>query len=252
MQKISIAVAVYNEEKNIGACLSSISEWAEEIIVVDGGSTDHTVEIAKRYKAKIIRTTNPPIFHINKQKALDACSGEWILQLDADEIVPEPLKKEIIAVIQNRSNRVVGYYIPRRNYFWGHAMKKGGQYPDYVIRLFKKGMAQFPCKSVHEQIHIDGKVGYLQSPLDHLSYRTSKDYWRKADRYTTLTAMEMKQANLPGTFTGWFTYTILKPVKTFFSIFIRHKGFMDGWYGFIFAYWSALHFPIAYRKFIRL
>jgi (heptosyl)LPS beta-1,4-glucosyltransferase len=249
---LSIAIAVYNEEKNLDACLGSVASLADEIILVDGGSSDKTVEIAKRYKAIIIRTSNPPIFHINKQIALDACSGEWILQLDADETVPETLKKEIIRVIQNRTGKVAGYYLPRRNYFWGHAMKKGGQYPDYVIRLVKKGKAWFPCKSVHEQIEVDGKLGYLISSLDHFSYRTSEDYWRKADNYTSLTAAEMKRSNVPKSILSWFSYNTHKPIQTFFSIFIRHKGFMDGWYGFVFAYWSALHYPIAYRKFLKI
>jgi glycosyltransferase involved in cell wall biosynthesis len=249
---LSVAIAVFNEEKNLDACLRSVASIADETVVVDGGSTDQTLEIAKRYKAKIIRTSNPPIFHINKQKALDACTGVWILQLDADEIVSQPLKDEILRMIKNGSTEFNGYYIPRRNYFWGHAMKKGGQYPDYVIRLVKNGKAQFPCKSVHEQITIDGNVGYLVSPLDHVSYRSTEDYWRKADRYTTLAAIEMKQSHTPKTVSTWFLYNIIKPIRTFVSIFIRHKGFLDGGYGFVFAYWSALHFLIAYKKFTKI
>ena len=84
---LSVAIAVYNEEKNLGACLSSIASIADEIVLVDGGSTDNTIEIARKFTSKIIRTDNPPIFHLNKQKALDACTGDWILQLDADEVV---------------------------------------------------------------------------------------------------------------------------------------------------------------------
>jgi glycosyltransferase involved in cell wall biosynthesis len=248
MQKISIAVAVYNEEKNIGACLSSVSDWSGEIIVVDGGSTDETLEIVQRYATKIIKTTNPPIFHINKQKALDACTGSWILQLDADEIVTEVLKKEIQQVVESKISGVNGYYIPRRNYFLGHFMQKGGLYPDYVIRLIRNGKARFPCKSVHEQITVDGKIGYLNSPLDHISYRTTADYWRKADSYTTLTAMEMKDVHVSKSVKSWLLYNVIYPIKTFLSLFFRHGGFIDGWYGFVFA----LHFPIAYRKFINL
>ncbi|KKW10607.1 MAG: lipopolysaccharide biosynthesis glycosyltransferase [Microgenomates group bacterium GW2011_GWC1_49_7] len=249
---LSIAIAVYNEEMNLERCLASIKPIADEIVIVDGGSTDHTLAIAEKFTSKIIKTSNPAMFHINKQKALDACRGEWILQLDADEIIPEDLKTEIIRIISNKQGATHGYYIPRKNYFWGHWMRKGGQYPNYVIRLVRRGKARFPSKTVHEQIEVDGKVGYLQHPMDHVAYRTKADYWRKADAYTTLAAMEMKRNGIPKNTFTWFAYNIWKPKITFLSLFIRHKGFMDGWYGFLFAYYSALHFPIAYRKFLKL
>jgi glycosyltransferase involved in cell wall biosynthesis len=98
---VSVAVAVYNEEKNIARCLSSVADIANEIVVVDGGSTDATVQIAKKYTSHIIVTDNPLIFHINKQKALDACHGDWILQLDADEEITTKLKNEILTVIRD-------------------------------------------------------------------------------------------------------------------------------------------------------
>ena len=98
-------------------------------------------------------------------------------------------------------------------------------------------------------IEVVGEPGYLTEPMDHISYRTKEDYWRKADTYTTLTAREMKEKHRPVT---WWSYNITKPIYTFLSLFLRHKGFMDGWYGFVFAYWSALHFPIAYKKYKKL
>lgn len=249
--KLSVALAVHNEQDTIVDCLRSIASFADEIVVVDGASTDTTVKLVKEFTDKIIQTDNPALFHINKQKALDACSGEWILQLDADERIPEALHKEILRTIEDPQG-AHGFYIPRRNYFWGHCMKKGGQYPDYVIRLVKKGYGRFPCKSVHEQIAVDGKVGYLKEPMDHLSYRTKEDYWKKADTYTTLTALEMEKHHVPKTIMSWTTYTLLYPVKTFFSLFFRHLGFMDGWYGLVFAYWSSLHHPIAYKKYVHM
>ncbi len=253
---ISVALAVRNEEANLDACLASIRDIADEIVVVDGGSGDKTKDIARRYGARIIRTTNPPIFHINKQKALDACRGTWILQLDADEVIPEALKNEIRGIVRTDGNPsdegINGYYIPRKNYFWGHFMKKGGQYPDYVLRLVRAGYAEFPCKSVHEQIRVKGTVGYLKEPMLHYSYRTLADYWKKADAYTTLTAMELKDKRT-GVSTGmWLRFTVLEFVRTFFLLFVRHKGFMDGLHGFVFAVFSALHYPIAYRKYTKM
>ncbi len=248
---LSVAIATFNEGKNIDACLASIRGFADEIIVVDGGSSDATCEIAEKYHATIIHTDNPPIFHINKQKALDACQGKWILQLDADEVVTKELKEEIQEKMR-KEEKYNGYYIPRRNYFWGHFMKKGGQYTDYVIRLVKRGYAKFPCNSVHEQIEVDGTVGYLKEPMLHYSYKTKEDYWKKADSYTTLTAGEMKTTGVPNNLKTWILYMKIKPIQTFLSLFIRHKGFMDGWYGFLFSFWSALHFPIAYKKYRKM
>jgi glycosyltransferase involved in cell wall biosynthesis len=246
---LSVAIAVYNEQKTLDACLSSVTAIADEIVLVDGGSTDKTLSIAEKYTTTIIKTTNPPIFHINKQKALDRCQGTWILQIDADEVIPEELRKEISGVVTGNSGDINGYYIPRRNYFWGHFMKKGGQYPDEVIRLMKNGKGTFPCKSVHEQIIISGSVGHLKNPMLHYSYRTREDYWKKADTYTSLTALELSKRN-ENRFLLCLQYCIAKPIATFFSLFIRHKGFVDGVTGFEFSLYSALHFPIAYRKYL--
>lgn len=242
---LSVALAVYNEEKNIESCLSSVILIADEIVVVDGGSRDNTVELARKFHAKVIETDNPPIFHINKQKALDACKGDWILQLDADEVVTPELRDEILNIIRLSTSN--GYYIPRKNYFWGHWMKKGGQYPDYVIRLVRLGKARFPCKSVHEQIKIDGKVGYLKHPMVHYSYKTRTDYWKKAETYTSLTAQELVKSKT-NQFILLLQYCLVKPITTFLSIYFRHKGCVDGLTGFEFSLYSALHFPIAFMK----
>ncbi len=249
---VSVAIAVLNEEKNLEECLASVAGLADEIIIVDGGSVDKTVAIARKFTSHIIQTDNPPVFHINKQKALDACSCDWILQLDADERVTPALRNEILTVVSSVKSDINGYFIPRRNYFWGHWMHKGGQYPDYVIRLIRRGKAHFPAKSVHEQIEVIGEPGYLMQAMGHISYRTREDYWRKAESYTTLAAIEMKRDGVQKNVWTWFLYNVIKPKLAFLSLFIRHLGFMDGWYGLVFAYWSALHFPIMYRKFIKL
>lgn len=245
--KLSVAIATYNEEKKLEACLSSVSSWVDEIVVVDGGSSDRTLEIAQKYKARIVRTDNPPIFHINKQKALDLCRGEWILQLDADEVVTPKLRDEIIHSI--KPTTYTGYYIPRKNYFCGHWLRKGGQNPDYVIRLVRRGHAHFPSMSVHEQIAVGGPVEYLKNPLLHYSYDSIAEYWRKANVYILLTAQEYKENKLPLNLFTYMECNLFKPTVTFFSLFIRHKGFLDGIYGFLFALFSALHHPLAYLRY---
>src|SRR3989338_7619182 len=155
MASISIVLATFNEEKNLSDCLESVKDLANEIIVIDGLSTDKTVEIAKKYKAVVKVTSNPPIFHINKQKAIDKATKDWILQLDADERVTPELKKEILSVINDKDNKNAGYWIPRKNWFLGRFLMKGGQYPDYTIRLYKRGKGRLPQKDVHEQAVVE-------------------------------------------------------------------------------------------------
>ncbi len=243
---LTVALAVYNEEKNIERCLSSIKHISDEIVIVDGGSTDQTVALAKKFGATIIRTDNLKMFHTNKQKALDASHGEWILQLDADEVVGQNLSQEILGKIHDK-NSFDGYYIPRKNYFLGHWMRKGGQYPDAVIRLFRNGKGSFPQKSVHEQITIQGTIGTLSNALDHYSYESIQQYWKKSQTYIQLTAEELTAKKNRGSVSVFFHYVLIKPLWIFFLLFIRHKGFVDGWYGFLFALFSALHYPKAYR-----
>ena len=249
---ISVALATFNEADNLDRCLSSISGWVGEIIVVDGGSTDNTLDIARNHHARIINSNNPAIFHINKQKALDYCKGSWILQLDADEEVTGQLKAEIIRITNHHKQHEMydGYFVPRRNYFLGSWMRKGGMYPDYVIRLFKRNKGAFPCKSVHEQIQIDGSVGYVKNPLNHYTAPNMHSYWMKAQRYITLRANEFNRDNTSKSLITFFYYLVWAPVSTFFSIFIRHKGIFDGWRGFLFAFFSAIQIPLAYSEFI--
>ena len=245
--RLSVAITTYNEEGNIDHCFGPLKAWADEIIIVDGTSTDKTVELAKKYGAKIIITDNKPIFHINKQMAINECKGDWILQLDADEVVTDELKKEIDEVIASKDN-YCAYWIPRRNLFLGRWLKKSGQFPDPVIRLFKKGKARLPCKSVHEQMEVDGKTGTLKNPMDHYSSPTFSEYLKRSNRYTSLSAQEMIDKKLKPSF-RLFLKSVWNCKKTFFLIFFRHKGFVDGFAGYVFSFFSGFHFITSYIKF---
>lgn len=249
INKISVALAVYNEEINLGRCLESVKDIAWEIVVVDGGSTDKTLDIAKKFGAKIIQTKNLPNFHINKNKAIDASSGDWILQLDADEQVSDQLAQEIKKVVSKDSD-INGYWIPRRNFFLGRFLKKGGQYPDYTMRLYKKGKGRLPAKDVHEQAIVEGQVGYLKSDLLHFRDLTFSKYLSGLDRYTNLLAMQIKEEKVVG-FWVFLNYMFLKPIWWFLKTYLRHKGFMDSWQGFVFSFFSALRFPISYIKYLK-
>lgn len=250
---LSVVLATFNEEKNIAACLDSVKELADEIVVVDGGSTDKTVAIAKKYGAQTLITDNPAIFHINKQKAIERASGDWILQLDADERVTPELSGEIKSKIQSASQgtkpEINGYWMPRKNWFLGKFLMKGGQYPDYTLRLYRRGKGRLPCKTVHEQAVVDGEVDYLKNPLVHMADTSSSRYLRRWSRYTDLMADELAD-NKPSWFSS-FDYLFFKPLWWFLVAFFRHKGFVDGWQGFIFSLFSSLRFPMGYLKFLK-
>lgn len=251
MPSLSIALAVYNEKDNLAPCLNSVKDLASEIVVVDGSSTDGTGELAALLGAKVLTEPNRTNFHLNKQTAIDACTGDWILQLDADERVSTMLAKEIAAIVAaDPSTKSEAYYLKRRNYFLGRWMNKGGMYPDPVIRLFKKGKAHLPAKSVHELMQVDGKTGWLQEDLLHIADPTFSRYLMRSNRYTTLQADDwLKEGKLGLNGRTAFTYLILKPFIRFFTIYFRHKGFQDGFPGFVFAFYSGLHLASSYVKY---
>lgn len=245
--ELSVVLATFNEEDNIANCLKSIKNIADEMVVVDGSSEDDTRMIARSFGARVIKTKNRTMFHTNKQMAMDKAKGEWILQLDADEVVTKQLLKEINDLI-NTGSQYSAFFIPRKNYFLGKWLKKGGQYPDRVIRLFKKGKAKLPQKSVHEQMEVEGKTGILNGHLIHYTAPTFDRYIRNANRYTTLTAKNLKDKSVNISIINTLNYMIIKPYATFLSLFLRHKGILDGFEGFVFALFSGLHWQITYLK----
>lgn len=289
--KLSVVLATFNEEKNIGECLKSCKGIADEIIVVDEYSTDKTRSIAEGYGAKVFLEPHHDIFHITKQKALEKATGDWILQLDADERVTPELASEIRFIVSSDggpqgllggdakkkelfqrhqrlveerdgkigkdTGEIVAFFVPRRNMFLGKPLIHAGVYPDGVIRLVKKGKARFPQKSVHEQIQIDGEVAWLFNDLEHHDAPTLKRYFVRMNRYTDLKSQELQKV-LPDRQAGktpqkilyFYLYTVHYPLLTFCNLFFRHKGFFDGPRGFLWSFFSAMHFPIAYFKYL--
>lgn len=282
--KLSVAIATFNEEKNIGDCLNSVKDIADQIIIVDGSSTDATVAIAKSFGAKVYIKENNPNFHINKQKSFELSSGDWILYLDADERVSPMLAKEIIKVINmndteiseyqdklkdkslflrhqkiledrdgligNSERDYTAFFFPRLNYFLGKYLRYGGVYPDGVIRLFKKGKAYLPAKNVHEQMVVSGRVGWLQHDLFHIDSPTFSRYIQRNNRYINLLAMDFQKEKLDKNLLQFLNYIFIKPIYWFLLTSIRHKGILDGYQGLIFSFFSALRFPRAYLKYL--
>lgn len=284
--RLSAALATYNEESNIEDCLQSVKPLVDEIIVVDGSSSDKTVDLAKKFGAKVYIKKNHPIFHINKQKAFDLCRGEWILSLDADERVTPSLAKEIREIIHlsnkdieeyenkmlvrfpvflrhqrllekrdgsigNTQGEYVAFFFPRLNYFLGHYLRYGGVYPDGVIRLFKKGYAYLPCKDVHEQMTVKGKVGWLKDPLLHIDSPNFERYLYRNNRYIELVKLQLKEDKVGKNIPLAFDFFLVKPILWFLTTQIRHKGILDGIPGMIFSLFSALRYPRAYWRYLK-
>ena len=250
---LSVVLAVHNEEKNIARCLQAVKALADEIVVVDGESTDKTTSIAKKMGARVISTTNKQNFHINKQIAMDAAKGDLILQLDADEVVDDQLAafiKSVHTQILSKEDKILpaAWWIKRKNLFLGSFLTKGGQYPDAVIRLYRKGLAHLPQKDVHEQMEVEGEVGTAEGHLIHYSNPTFEDYLRKFNTYTSFTASSLHKEGLTPSFTLALVYLFKKPLWQFIRIYVRHRGYVDGLPGFLFATMSGLHFPFAYIK----
>lgn len=250
--KLSVVLATYNEEQNIVRCLAAVKELASEMIVVDGSSTDNTRQLAKKMGAKVIKTTNKANFHINKQLAMDEAKETLVLQLDADEVVDKKLfnfiKKIAKQLNSNKPPQAVAWQIARKNLFLGKWLSKGGQYPDAVIRLYLNGKAKLPQADVHEQMKVDGPVAWAKGHLLHYANPSFADYMRKFNTYTAFTAGLWQQAGWSLSLGKTLYYFLVKPLTTFLLLFIRHKGFVDGYPGFVFALMSGLHFPVAYLK----
>ena len=251
-QTISVAMATLNEESNIDRNLKAINNWVDEIVIADGGSTDNTISLAKKYsKVKILNVKHEDMFHINKQKAIDECKSDWILQLDTDEIVSLDLQKEILKTI-NENPIENGFWINRSNYFLGSFLKKGGIYPDPTIRLYRNGSGRLPCKDIHEQAVVTGQVGQLKSDLLHYSDPNFSRYLIRHDRYTSLLATDYKNQKVKINTINTIKYYFCKPIYWFVLSYFRHRGYVDGFPGFVFAFYSSLRFASAYTKLYEL
>lgn len=254
MPHLSVVLAVHNEEKMLAACLEAVRDIADEYIIVDGESTDGTVAIAKQFGATVITTTNKINFHINKQIAIDAATHEIVLQLDADEVADAALLSFVKALkttpVPTKADAVVAWEIARKNFFLGRWLSKGGQYPDLVIRLFYKGKARLPQQHVHEQLAVNGSVGVADGHLLHYANPTFTQYMTKFNRYTTAEAVRLLENNQP--VASGFASFIAKPLTMFFLLYIRHRGYVDGLPGFLFALLSALHHPFVWLKYQEL
>ena len=230
--RISVIVITKNEAASIARCLDSVN-WADEIVVLDSGSTDDTVDICRKHAAHV-HQTDWPGFGPQKNRALDRASGDWVLSLDADEWVMPALRDEIANVIAQRQD-AVAFRLPRLSSFCGRFMRHSGWWPDHVVRLFRRGAARFSDDAVHERVIVDGKTGTLQEPLMHETFVDLDELLEKMNNYSTLSAQDMQRA---GKHAGLAT-AVARAAWAFVRTYFLRGGFLDGREGFMLAVATA-------------
>jgi glycosyltransferase involved in cell wall biosynthesis len=249
---LSVVIITFNEEANLARTLASVqalvSDGKGEIIVVDSGSTDRTVEVAKSFGAKVF-VEEWKGFAAQKNSAIAKAAGDWILSLDADEEVSTDLSAEIVEMISSRSgmelHKLEGAEIPRKNLFLGRWIQHGGFYPDRKLRLFRRGAAKFEDRLVHEDAHAGGLTVRFSGVLIHHSYPTLSDYIEHMNRYSSLGA-EMVVAKGQVRFS--FINIALRPLLTFVYNYFFRLGFLDGREGLLLHLNHAVYVSWKYAK----
>lgn len=238
---LSVIIITKNEAQHISRCLKSVS-WADEIIVLDSGSTDNTVELCKVYTDKVF-VTDWPGFGIQKQRALDKATGDWVLSIDADEQVSAELRMEIEQAML--STEYDGFEIPRLSSYCGREMRHGGWWPDYVLRLFKRELGKFSPELVHERVEISGKIAKLTQPLLHEAFINPEEVLHKINSYSSLGARKLHETGRKTS----LSEAILKGFWTFLRTYILKAAFLDGKQGLMLAISNA---EGAYYKYLKL
>ncbi len=238
---LSVIIIAKNEATNMRGCMESVA-WADEIIVVDSGSSDETVSIARTMGAKVYVHADWPGFGPQKNRALCYATGEWVFSIDADERVTPELRKEIQeAMVRSEAD---GYYCPRLSQFCGKYIHHSGWYPDYVLRLFRRDKGRFSDNLVHEIVLLDGKTARLGSPLFHYSYLNQGDVERKVEQYSSAAAKQMHEAGRRSS----FFRALFSGMWAFARTYLLRLGFLDGVAGFQIASMNARTTYLKYSK----
>ncbi|BCA54240.1 Lipopolysaccharide core biosynthesis glycosyltransferase WaaE [Nitrospira sp. KM1] len=243
MATISALTITKNEESNISDCLASV-RWTTERIVIDAESRDRTPELARAAGAQVI--VRPwPGFGAQKNFGISTASSEWILIVDADERVSPPLQDEIRRRIDGwRAGEPVAFEIPRKNFFYGAWVRHAGVYPDYQLRLFRKGAALYNDVPVHENLIVEGPVGKLEHAFEHHTERTIQDHFKKFGLYTTLAAQEKGKTarRVRG------RDLLFRPWVVFFKQYVLKQGFRDGIRGLLVCVFASMYTFVKYAK----
>ena len=241
--KLSVVISAHNEEKRIREVLEAVF-FADEIIIVDNASTDATKNICKEFTKKIFSRPNFQMLNKNKNYGFSKASNEWILNLDADEIITPELREEIISAI-SKSNSVDGYCIPRKNMILGKWIAHTGWYPDYQLRLFKKGKGKFAERHVHEKIDLNGTTENLKNPMIHKSYNSLDQFLQKMMSNYTISEAENLIAK---GYEPKLIDSLLFPSGEFLKRFFLEEGYKDGAHGLILSLLMAFYHLVVFAR----
>lgn len=245
MAKVSVLILAKNEEKFIGACIDSVKNFADEILVIDDGSTDHTADISRSKGAKVIAHALDGNWGAQQTFAIEQASCDWIFFIDADERATDQLSDHIKKILR-ADDRSKAYAVARLSYFWGQPLRHGGWFPDYVVRLLPR-QGSYVTGFVHPKIHHNcHEVKLLSSEyLVHYPYRDWDHYFNKLNFYTTLAARKAKSEGKSASLLDM----ILHPIWASFRMYFLRGGFLDGRIGFML---SAFHFFYTMAKYVKL
>lgn len=250
---LSVAIITLNEEANLGRTLASV-RFAEEVIILDSGSTDRTLEIARSFKNVKVFSEEWKGFSAQKNSAIEKCTGTWILSLDADEELSPELQTEIRGLL-SAEPAADAYLLRRRNLFLNRWIRHGGYYPDAKLRLFRRHTANFASgarfteRPVHETIMFDGKLETIQHDLIHHAYPTIESYIEHMDRYSTLGAQIVIDKGKTSRSWAAFHWNILAvPTLTFAWNYIFRLGFLDGREGLLLHLYHSTYTSWKYSK----
>ncbi|MCS7176239.1 MAG: glycosyltransferase family 2 protein [Candidatus Kapabacteria bacterium] len=244
--RLSVCIIARNEATRIAEALASVA-WADEVIVLDCGSTDATPQVAAAHGAVVAAAEHTPNLNLNKNRCFALATGDWILSLDADERVPPALAEEIQRLLATNPPEN-GFWIPRRNWYFGYPLRYGRNYPDYQLRLFRRGTLRFPAQHIHEYPVIEGRVGYLRNPLEHFPYRTLSEYLAKLDRDTEFQARWLAQRYGRLRWSTFIWHGALRSWKRFLERYILWGGFRDGFPGFLAAWLDSVNILLSMAK----
>ncbi len=239
--KISATIITYNEERNLPRAIESL-RCADEILVMDSGSSDRTVELAEKLGARVVESAWPGYAN-QKNLAAEQAVHDWILSIDADESLSEALEGEIWKLKKN-GPQFDAYTMPRLAQYLGRWIHHSGWYPDRKVRLYHRGKARWEGAFVHESVKVNGRVGHLQSNLLHFTCNSLSEHLKVMDRYTTLAA---EQLLATGEKIAWGRL-IFEPPWTFFQTYVLKLGFLDGVEGLAIANMAALYNFVKYAK----
>src|SRR5262245_26107693 len=213
---LSVLVTTRNESRNLPGCLESV-RWADDLLVVDSGSTDSTCDIARAHGARVVQH---PYESAARQKnwTLPLVERAWVLILDADERLSPQLADEVRAVVR-ADGPFDGYFLSRRSSFLGREIRHCGWDRDRVLRLFRTGRGRYDDRLVHETLELDGRAGELRGPLEHATYRSFRDYLDKLDRYTERGAADLRAA---GRRPSWLDLLVRPPAR-FFRMYVLQR-----------------------------